>query len=63
MSIKILSAGAPKTAISNCAEAFSKETGNDVSVSFDTAPRLREKVETGNADADILVAPSLRLPP
>ena len=57
MSIRILSAGAPKTAISNCAEAFSKQTGYDVSVSFDTAPRLRDKAESGTADADILVAP------
>ena len=57
MTLKILSAGAPKTAVANCADAFSKETGQDVEHRFNTAPKLREQVETGNADADVLVAP------
>jgi molybdate transport system substrate-binding protein len=55
--IRILSAGAPKTGVSRCAEAFSQATGHQVSVSFATAPVLRGKVEAGDAAADMVIAP------
>ena len=55
--IRILSAGAPKTGVSRCAEAFTRDTGHQVSVSFATAPVLRGKVEAGKAAADVVIAP------
>ncbi len=55
--IRILSAGAPKTGVSRCAEAFSQDAGHQVSVSFATAPVLRGKVEAGEAAADMVIAP------
>ncbi len=55
--IRILSAGAPKTAVSLCAEAFNHETGISVSYEFATAPMLKEAVATGTCSDDILVAP------
>ncbi len=55
--LRILSAGAPKTGVARCAETFSIRRQVEVSVNFATAPVLREKVTTGNADADIIVAP------
>jgi len=55
--IKILSAGAPKTGVARCAEAFTQKTGIPVSVEFATAPVLREAIGSGNGDADIVIAP------
>ncbi len=55
--IRILSAGAPKTGVRKCAEAFSAETGTSFAVEFATAPVLRERVGAGAAEADVLVAP------
>jgi molybdate transport system substrate-binding protein len=57
MPIRVLSAGAPKTAVSRCAEAFESATGQSVEVTFATAPVLRERVEQGTAEADVVVAP------
>jgi molybdate transport system substrate-binding protein len=56
-SIRILSAGAPKLAVRRCADAFTRDTGNEVDIAFATAPVLRERVEGGEAAADLLVAP------
>lgn len=55
--IRILSAGAPKTGVSACADAFTREAGQAVAVTFATAPVLRERIEAGQTDADIVVAP------
>jgi molybdate transport system substrate-binding protein len=55
--IQILSAGAPKQGVGDCAKSFAGETGNEVDVTFATAPVLRERVEKGEAAADLLVAP------
>lgn len=55
--IRILSAGAPKTGVRKCAEAFAAETGLTFEVEFATAPVLRERVESGSADADLVIAP------
>jgi molybdate transport system substrate-binding protein len=55
--IKILSGGAPKTGVARCAEAFSKKTDIPVSIQFATAPELREAVQSGTSDADIVIAP------
>ena len=55
--IKILSAGAPKTGVARCAEAFTQKTDIPVSVEFATAPELRNAIGSGTSDADIVVAP------
>ncbi|MCK5273086.1 MAG: substrate-binding domain-containing protein [Alphaproteobacteria bacterium] len=55
--IRILSAGAPKLGIGRCASTFARKTGHEVDVAFATAPVLREQVEKGEAEADLLVAP------
>lgn len=55
--IRILSAGAPKGGVGACAETFASSAGAEVSVEFATAPVLRERIESGRADADIVVAP------
>lgn len=55
--IKILSAGAPKTAVAKCADAFANSSGVTVSCEFATAPALEETVGSGTCDADIVVAP------
>ena len=55
--LRILSAGAPKTGVRKCAEAFSAKTGIPFEVEFATAPVLRERVGSGSAEADVLVAP------
>lgn len=57
MAIRILSAGAPKAGVRACADAFTAETGREVGISFATAPVVRERVEAGEAGADIVVAP------
>lgn len=55
--IKILSAGAPKTGVRKCAEAFSQNTGIAVEIEFATAPVLKVAITSGGSDADIVVAP------
>ncbi len=55
--IHILSAGAPKLGVGRCASNFARKTGHEVDVAFATAPVLRERVEKGEAAADLLVAP------
>lgn len=54
--IRILSAGAPKTGVSRCAEAFEKAGGPGAEITFATAPKVRETVEGGGDAADIVVA-------
>lgn len=56
--IRILSAGAPKTGVRLCAEAYSAATGSPCEVEFATAPRIRERVAAGTANADVIVAPA-----
>jgi len=55
--IRILSAGAPKLGVGRSAGSFSRKTGHEVDIEFATAPILRERVQGGGAEADILVAP------
>lgn len=55
--IRILSAGAPKQGVGQCAKSFARKTGHEVDVTFATAPVLRERVKKGEAAADLLVAP------
>lgn len=55
--IRVLSAGAVKRGVSALAEAFHRETGHKIAVTFATAPVLRREVEGGAAAADIVIAP------
>lgn len=55
--IRILSAGAPKAGVRKCAEAFQAKTGQAFDVEFATAPVLKERVGSGSAAADIIIAP------
>lgn len=54
--IRVLSAGAVEPALVGLAETFRRDTGNQVHITFATAPALRRKVTAGEA-ADILIAP------
>ncbi len=55
--IRVLSAGAPKTGVARCAEAYSNDSGHAVDVVFATAPVLRGRIESGEAAADVAIAP------
>ena len=55
--IRILSAGAPKTGVRACADAFAASSGERCEIEFATAPVIRERVSTEAADADLVVAP------
>lgn len=54
--IKVLSAGAVEPGLVGLAEAFRRDTGTEVKITFATAPALRRKVGAGEA-ADVLIAP------
>lgn len=56
-SVRILSAGAPKTGVRLCAEAFFGKSDNPFEIEFATAPVIRERVTSGAANADVIVAP------
>jgi molybdate transport system substrate-binding protein len=55
--MRILSAGAPKTGVRACAEAFAETSGEPFEIEFATAPVIKERVSSGAADADLVVAP------
>ena len=57
--IQVLSTGAPKGGVSGCSAAFQDHTGRAVIVTFVTAPVLRDQVDAGSAEADVIVAPRL----
>ena len=59
--IQVLSSGAPKGGVSGCSTSFQDQTGRGVIVNFVTAPVLRDQVEAGNAQADVIVAPIARM--
>lgn len=55
--LRVLSAGAPQTGVKGCIEVFRRMTGDGVGADFATAPAIREKIESGDAGADIVIAP------
>lgn len=55
--VRVMSAGAPKTGVLRCADAFRERCGRRVAVQFATAPVIRERVEGGTANADVVIAP------
>jgi molybdate transport system substrate-binding protein len=54
--LKVLSAGAVKSGVSQVAKEFERATGAKVSIEFNTAPELRKRMAAGDA-ADVVVAP------
>ena len=54
--LNILSAGAVSPGLVRVIDAFRRETGDDVTVSFATAPELRKRLASGES-ADIVIAP------
>jgi molybdate transport system substrate-binding protein len=55
--IHILSADAPKVGLRKNAEAFSVETGIPNNIELATGPVIKERVLSGNTDADLIVIP------
>ena len=54
--LKVLSAGAVKSGVSQVAKEFERQTGTKVTIEFNTAPELRKRIAAGDA-ADVVVAP------
>lgn len=54
--LKVLSAGAVKSGVSQVAKEFERATGARVTVEFNTAPELRKRIAAGES-ADVVVAP------
>jgi molybdate transport system substrate-binding protein len=54
--LKVLSAGAVKSGVSQVAKDFERATGAKVSIEFNTAPELKKRMAAGDA-ADVVVAP------
>jgi len=59
--VRVLSTGAPKGGVSGCSTAFQEQTGRAVAITFVTAPVLRDRVDCGEAEADVIVAPVARM--
>jgi molybdate transport system substrate-binding protein len=54
----VLSAGAVEPGLKPVLAAFERESGHHVALSFATAPQIRERVASGAAQPDLVVAPS-----
>jgi molybdate transport system substrate-binding protein len=54
--IKVLSTGAVQPGLVKVIDAFRRETGNEVSVTFATAPTIRQRLGSGET-ADLVIAP------
>jgi molybdate transport system substrate-binding protein len=58
--IKVLSAGAIEPGVAKAIDAFRRETGHDVKVSFATAPAIVKRLGGGET-ADVVIAPPTAL--
>jgi molybdate transport system substrate-binding protein len=54
--LKVLSAGAIEPGLKAAVAAFEKQTANTVTITFNTAPELRRRME-GNPAFDVVIAP------
>ena len=54
--IKVLSAGAVEPGLHAATAAFQKTSGHQVSITFNTAPQIRKRLESGEAH-DVVLAP------
>lgn len=58
--IRVLSAGAVEPGLRAAAAAFKKQTGNEVNITFNTAPEIRKRISAGEA-FDVVIAPPAAL--
>src|SRR5215831_204313 len=58
--IKVLSAGAVEPGIRAAAAAYTKHSGNEVKITFNTAPEIRKRVAGGDT-FDVVIAPPAAL--
>ena len=58
--IRVLSAGAVEPGIRAAAAAYTKQSGNPVKITFNTAPEIRKRVAGGEA-FDVVIAPPAAL--
>ena len=58
--INVLSAGAVEPGIRAAASAYSKQSGNEVKITFNTAPEIRKRIVGGEA-FDVVIAPPAAL--
>lgn len=56
--VVVLSAGAVEPGLKPVLAAFERESGHRVTLSFATAPQIRERVASGAAQPDLVIAPS-----
>src|SRR5512137_2083955 len=54
--IKVMSAGAVEPGLVPLAQAFERDTGHAVRITFSTAPVLKQRLAAGES-ADVLIAP------
>ncbi len=58
--IKVLSAGAVEPGLRAAADAYAKQSGNEVKIIFNTAPEIRKRVGAGET-FDVVIAPPAAL--
>src|SRR5882672_3587965 len=58
--IKVLSAGAVEPGIRAAAAAYAKQSGNEVKITFNTAPEIRKRI-AGGEPFDVVIAPPAAL--
>jgi molybdate transport system substrate-binding protein len=58
--IKVLSAGAVEPGLRAAADAYAKQSGNEVKITFNTAPQIRKRVADGET-FDVVIAPPAAL--
>jgi len=56
--VVVLSAGAVEPGLKPVLAAFERESGHRVTLSFATAPQIRERVASGAAQPELVIAPS-----
>ena len=57
MVLRVLSGGAVQRGLESAAQAFEKETGHKIVLAFATAPAIRRRVESDEANADVVLVP------
>ena len=57
MSLKVLSGGAVQRGLESAANAFEKDTGHQIAITFATAPAIRRKIESEETSPDVVLAP------
>jgi len=58
--IRVLSAGAVEPGLRAAAGAYAKQSGNEVKITFNTAPEIRKRMEAGET-FDVVIAPPAAL--